>query len=279
MVTSRRVVSCFVMVLLAVAIAGAAQAQSSVLDRTRTTRGLIGDTSLTMAAQDAAERAGTGCDVRDAVLLDEDRITSSRHYEVSCRDGGGWIVVSSAAGDVAHDCLLVQAGAEAESRRGSRSGRPVACTLPANIDASRRYAAIAREAGVDCRVDGGTLVGRADGGALVFEIGCRGRAGAWVEQRPQGAVVTDCTEVLALGGRCELTSPEEAAAALSDWLPEATCRPVAARAMGRTAAGVGWYQLSCRGSAPVVVGREAGRTVEVLSCEDAAVRLEPCEGS
>lgn len=257
----------------------AASAQASVLDRTQTSRGLVRDTSVALAAEDAARRAGIACLVGDAVLRDEDRFGGSRHYEIACREGGGFLIVSTPGSDVAHDCLLLAASAEAIRRREPGDDRrPVVCTLPVNADPQRRYADMARDSGLTCTVDAGALVGRSEDGDLVWEIGCRDRIGAWIELKPEGWVVTDCLEVLSLGGRCELTSARELATALSDWTDASLCRPVSARSMGRTAAGTAWFELACRDAPPVVVAREADRTVEVLTCEQAAIRLEPCEG-
>lgn len=266
--------------LLAMWPAPAASAQSSILDRTRTTRGFVGDTTLTLAANDAADRAGVFCEVADVALRDEDRITSSRHYEVSCRDGAGFLIVSTPESDRAYDCLMLAASAEVIRRRDPTDPRrPVVCTLPANADGLRRYAAMARTGGIACRVDGGALVGRGPSGGLIYEIGCRGEAGAWIETTPDGPVVTGCVDVLALGGRCELTDAEEEAAALSGWVDASTCRPLSARSLGRTATGMAWFEVACRDAGPVVVGRDdRGRTVEVLTCDEAAQRLEPCEG-
>lgn len=236
-----------------------------------------------LAAEDAAMRAGVLCRAVDAVLLDEDRFRGSRHYEVACQGGTGYLIVSQPGNDVAHDCLLLAASAEALRRRNPADDRrPVVCTLTPNVDARRRYSQIAQDAGLNCRVDGGALVGRSEGGFLVWEIGCRDAAGAWVEQAAGGPVVTDCLQVRALGGRCELTTTEEEMDALNQWFDHgsnASCRPSSARAMGRTAAGISYFEVACGSAEPVVVARDPqGRTVEVLTCAQAAATIEPCSG-
>jgi hypothetical protein len=261
----------------ALCVAAPSLAQSPQ-DLGTTTRGRVRDTSSVLETQRLIDRMGLPCRVSDATPRGRDE-DGGRHYEVACDDAPGWLLVDR-ADPIAIDCLALESqNARARSGRG---GRLVpTCRLSGNRNSTRHYTIMARQAGMTCRVDSGLSMGRSPEGAPVYEIGCRDDVGAWIERRSDGFVLTDCLQVRALGARCELTTSAEEAGSLANWLSYAqveSCRPTGVRAMGRNRQGVSWYELQCSASEPVVVARDdRGSTLEVISCSDAAVRLEPCE--
>lgn len=148
-----------------VASAGPAGAQE-IRDFGTTGRGRLGDGSILLAAQDAADRAGVACRVDAAAARGRD-VNGDRQYEVGC-GAPGYVIVDGPRAE-ATSCLMLA------------GDRAAACRLPGNRDPRRRYARMAAAAGADCVVDEGRLAGLGEGGGLIFEVGCRGPEGYWLE--------------------------------------------------------------------------------------------------
>lgn len=242
------------------------------LERSPTTRGLIRDTSVLLAAQDAATRAGTDCHVTGAVLRGRDSV-GDRQYEVACREGPGYLIVSGMT-NIAHNCLLLASQNERFEREGASTRQAPACLLRANRNPVRHLASMAARAGMDCRVDEGRVVGLSPDESPIYEIGCRGAVGAWIEQTPGAWIVTDCLEIRSRNDVCRFTTGSEELAGFRRWLAGSdaeTCAPTHLRSMGRNAAGFAYYEVGCTAGAPVVVSFDSGRRVAaVLSCAEAA---------
>ncbi|WP_439477893.1 hypothetical protein [Brevundimonas sp.] len=241
------------------------------LERSPTTRGRVRDTSVLLAARDAAARAGADCHVTAAALQGRDSF-GDRRYEVACREGPGYLIVDGTT-PTAYNCLLLES--QSERLEGVSSTREVpACLLRANRNPVRHFASVATHAGMDCRVDEGRVVGLSPTGTTIYEIGCRRAPGAWIEQASGAWIVTDCLDIRSRGDLCQFTTePEELAgfrARLAGSAAEA-CAPTGVRDMGRNATGLTYYELTCAGGAPVVVSLDAGRRVtNVLTCAEAA---------
>jgi hypothetical protein len=242
------------------------------LERTPTTRGLIRDTSVLMAARDAVARAGVDCHVTSAALLAVGDM-GDRHYEVVCRDAPGYLIVAGTS-NTAYNCLLLASQYERFERDGSSTRHLPACMLRSNRNPVRHIASMAARAGVDCRVDEGRVVGLTPAGNGTYEVGCRRTAGAWIEQAPDGWIVTDCLEVRARGDLCQFTTESEELAAFHRRLGGSAaeaCAPTLLRAMGRNSAGLDYFEVACAVGGPIVVGLDDSRRVaNVLSCPDAA---------
>lgn len=242
------------------------------LERSSTTRGLIRDTSVLLAARDAAARAGADCHVTAAALRGRDSF-GDHQYEVACRDGPGYLIVAGTT-NIAHNCLLLASQNERFEREGASTRQAATCLLPANRDPMRHFTSIAIRAGMDCGVDEGRVVGLSLEGNPIYEIGCRRAPGAWIEQAPRDWIVTDCLDIRSRGDLCQFTSESEELAdfrrGLAGSVAEA-CAPTRLRDMGRNRSGLTYYELTCAGGAPVVVSLDPGRRVtSVLSCTEAA---------
>jgi hypothetical protein len=259
------------MLALALSLVAAAASAQQTLDETPTTRGRVRDTATLLAAQDAAARAGIDCVVTSASLRGKDGF-GDRQYEAVCREGPGYLIVDGVR-PAAHSCLLLASQSD-RFQRGEPSSRPApTCVLRGNRNPVRHFASMAAEAGMDCRVDEGRVVGLSPAGNTIHEIGCRRAPGAWIEQASGGWVVTDCLDIRSRGDLCRFTTePEELAGfgpRLAGSAAEA-CAPTRVRDMGRNAAGLTWYELTCARGAPIVVSLDAGhRVTNVLACTDA----------
>jgi hypothetical protein len=133
---------------------------------------------------------------------------------------------------------------------------------------------LARQAGLDCRVDAGAMIGLTPEGGRLYEAGCADAEGAWLERTAGGGWrITDCLTVVARGGACRFTTEAESLAAFETRLSEAGetgCRPARLRHMGQGPSGP-LYEVGCRGEGDGVVARfnADGRIGEVLPCEAA----------
>ena len=241
-------------------------------ERDPTSRGRIRDTTALLAARDAAARADIACDVTNAVVRDVGE-SGSRHYEVVCRNAPGYLIVASTS-TTAYNCLLLASQAERSGRDGAATAEAPTCRLRANRDPVRHLAPLAARAGMNCRVDEGRVVGLSGDQSPIYEIGCRGAIGAWIEQAPGGWIVTNCLEVRSRNDVCQFTTEREELAGFRRWLagsPAQTCGPTRLRSMGRNAAGLSYYEVGCADGAPLVVGLDADRRVgTILPCADAA---------
>lgn len=237
--------------------------------RNPTTRGLLGDPEVLRAAQAEVVRIGVDCDVTDAVLRAQGE-NGERQYEVACRDGPGYLILSTTV--TAWGCLLLASQNERFGREG-RSGSPT-CRLPRNRNSVRHYASFAARAGVPCRVDEGRVVGLAPDGGPIYEVGCRNAVGAWIEQNAGSWTVTDCLDIRFRGGNCQFTTVTEERAAFGDLLrtsPARDCTPISLRGMGRNAGGLAYVEVACGSGAEIVVSMDSDRRViDVLPCADAA---------
>ena len=225
-------------------------------------RGRVPDASVRLAAQDLAREIGVDCEVTNAIALGRDE-GGAPHYEVSCSDGPGYRLVGGHASE-AFNCLALAA-------QSSRNGPPRApnCRLPANRNGTDVVARVAQQAGLDCRVDQGAMVGLSSAGLPIYEAGCAGTAGAWIEQNLRGWQVADCLSVTARGDACRFTTAAEQLTTFRGWIAgsEASrCEPTQVRYVGEGPTGP-LYETACRASPGFVVRLDASRAVpEVIPC-------------
>lgn len=230
-------------------------------------RGRVPDGSVRLAAQDLAREIGVECEVTAAVALGRGQ-DGAPHYEVSCADGAGYRLIGGHTSE-AFDCLALAA-------QSSRNGPPRApnCRLPANRDGTDVVARVAQQAGLACRVDQGAMVGLSPAGLPIYEAGCAGTAGAWIEQTSGGWQVVDCLTVAARGDACRFTTAAEQLTTFRGWIAgsEASrCEPTQVRYMGEGPTGP-LYETACRASPGFVIRLDASRTVqEVIPCPAAHV--------
>lgn len=266
--------------IIGLSLTASAVSAQQTIERTPATRGLIGDTATLLAARDAAARAGIDCNVTEAALRGLDNVRN-RHYEVSCLDAPGYLIVAGTS-VAAYNCLLLASQNERLERAGSSVRRAPICLLRANRNPTRHLASMAAQAGVDCRVDEGRVIGLTPAGSPIYEIGCRRAVGAWIEQGSSGWIVTDCIEIRSRGDVCQFTTESEELAGFRRWLAGSAaeaCAPTGVRDMGRNESGLTYFELTCAGGAPVVVSLDAGREVaNVLSCTEAAHIGGGCRG-
>ncbi|QTC93120.1 hypothetical protein [Brevundimonas goettingensis] len=229
------------LILMFALFAGSATAQEN-LPWSR--GGRVPDPSVRLDAQDLADRIGVACRVgrAEARGMDADR---AAQFEVTCAEGPGYLLVDGAR-PRALDCLSLEAS------RLASDGRSPGCRIAANRDPVPVIAPLAREAGIGCRVDGGALRGRTPTDGTLYEVGCAGEDGFWLERAATGWTVSACLKVVSQGGACRFTTPAEQVATVRRWLAgglASGCDVAEARFMGQgrgDQAGTELYEARCR---------------------------------
>lgn len=197
------------------------------------------------AAQAALTAAGLTCQVTEANLLGVTADQSSM-YEAACAAGPGYMVVNSTPPQT-FNCLELASQAEANRARDPAAEVGQQCALPANQNAVAVTAAYARDAGIDCTVDQGSVIGRLEGN-IVYEVGCAGADGFQIEQKSTGWSKAPCWARAMEGATCRYTTPEEnltAWKAVLSGTEAAGCAVQQARKVGADAEGRVVYEVKC----------------------------------
>jgi hypothetical protein len=222
------------------------------------------------AVQGHLTALGNTCQMTEAKLLGETPDKSSL-YEIACATGPGYIVLGSTPPS-ATDCLVLATSAENARAKDPAAEVGTVCTLPVNDNGPAVFEAYAREAGMDCVIDGAGIVGAANDGAIVYEIGCANADGARIQKSASGWTRSSCFELASINATCKFTQPAEQAATLKSWLAgseAAACDVQQARFMGQNANG-SFYEATCASADGVIVRFNTERAVQqVYPCATA----------
>ncbi len=238
------------------------------------------------AEAEAALAAGsTACTVTDQRMLGMTG-ENAKLFEVACDSAPGYLVVTSTPPQII-DCVLVdhtakqmaaQAAAEPAAEGAPAQSQPT-CELPGNKDIEGFLKGYATQAGVPCTVDQARVMGQSSSGAVIYEIGCAGADGYWIEKAASGWTKTECLQVLAQKGACGFTTPEEQSATVKSWLTgteAADCDVQQVRLMGQNANGR-FVELTCAGSTGIIIRHNAEFAVQqVYPCETAQAIGDGC---
>lgn len=199
------------------------------------------------AAQALLTAAGVSCQISEAAFLGT---TAEQHatYEVVCADGPGFLAVASTPPQT-FNCLELAGQAETTRLRDPAADVGQQCTLPVNLDPKPVLTAYARAAGVtDCTVDQGAAIGKSTAGNTIFEIGCAGRDGYWLEKAGEAWLATPCWDLALMQEACRYSTEAEIKGAWPRILagtPAAACEVQQARRVGRDAQGLTVYEVKC----------------------------------
>lgn len=216
------------------------------------------------AAQEQATLASTGCQVSEARLLGQTAEKTSV-YEIACATGPGYIIESKTP-PVATSCILLAHSAEAMRASDPAADPGPQCTIAANTDTQKFLREYAQRAGVACTVDQAKLLGKANDGALTYEVGCSDGPGFWIKELAGAWTKTPCIQVLAERGTCAFTTTAENAAQVKQWLAgseAAACDVTEARLMGQNANGR-FYEAKCAGADGVIARMNAENVVQQI---------------
>lgn len=221
------------------------------------------------AAQAIATATSTPCQVTSAELRGVTP-TQEKLYEAVCATGPGFVFISSTP-PVAADCVLLAGQAEIERTRDPAADVGTQCVNPANLDVLKVVSSYATEAGIACTPDQGSSIGRSSAGNLIYEVGCNGTDGYWLERTADGWKKTECLEVVGMNGRCRFSTTAEQVATLKGRfagdVDAAACDPTEARYMGANANG-SFYEAKCVGGNGIIVRFDTAYAVQtVYACE------------
>jgi len=160
------------------------------------------------------------CEVRDAERVGTRRMAVSGKeiesdvYEVACRDGAGYILMSQGSEKpVGISCLAAEAARAADEAAGRKPD--LVCGLPQNKDAKTIAATLMSNAGTPCAVRDLQWVGKSAAIQSEFNAALCGDGQGYLLQTPmpgsgtQTRVMT-CVEAARQGLRCRLSNSDAA---------------------------------------------------------------------
>ncbi|MDP1913974.1 hypothetical protein [Brevundimonas sp.] len=219
-------------------------------------------------AQAQAVAAGLSCQVTEAsnpgVTAEQTPI-----YEAACADGPGYILIASTPPQ-AFNCLELAGTAATARLRDPAADVGQQCLLPANQNGLAIIGGWARGAGVACAIDEAVAIGKSDADNIVYEIGCAGADGYWLEQIADGWDLKDCLRVASTGGACRFTTAQEQADGFEARLvgtDAAACDVTGVRLMGQNANGR-FYEAKCAAEGQGFIAR--------VNAEGATQQIYPC---
>ena len=229
------------------------------------------DPAVIKAEVEAVFAAGsTACEVTDAKLLGLSA-EKVKIYEAACAGAPGYILVASTPPQIV-DCVVLDSQAQAARAANPEAPASPTCTLPANQDIQGFLKAYAAQAGVPCTVDEAKVRGQSSNGAVVYEVGCAGADGYWIEKGASGWEKTECLQIVSQNSTCQFTTPAEQAATVKSWLPgsdAAACDVQQVRLMGQNANGR-FIEMTCAGADGFIIRQNAEHVVQqVYPCATA----------
>ncbi|QTC90004.1 hypothetical protein [Brevundimonas goettingensis] len=251
------------------------QVLPSRLDRQRNRNGVYTQqptpNQILSTSQSQINTANVECRVVDAALLGYNA-DQQGVYEVSCGSGMGYVVAAASPPTVT-DCVTLASRAESIRAQDPAAPAALVCKLVGNSNIAHMVATYGQQAGVTCAVDQAAMVGTSVAGNAVYEIGCPGAEGYWIEKTTAGWTTTPCIKVAATGTSCRFTTGEESAVSARAWLvntPASACDVTDVRYMGANAAGA-FYETRCGAGGGFVARLDNSMAVQqVYPCAEAA---------
>jgi len=220
------------------------------------------------AAQAIATSASSPCQVTTANFLGL-APDGAKSYEAVCATGPGYILMGSAT-PVAVDCVLLAGQATLDRARDPAADVGTQCVIPQNTDVVRVISAYASEAGIPCSVNEGASIGKSTEGNLIYEVGCNGTDGYWLEKVGTGWKATECAIVTTQNATCRYSTPAEQVATLKTRLAgsdAAPCDVTEGRYMGANANGAFWEAKCGAGNGVIVRFNPEYAVQQVYPCE------------
>ncbi|WGM30394.1 hypothetical protein [Brevundimonas sp. NIBR11] len=222
------------------------------------------------AAQAIATSASVACQVSQANFLGQ-TAEGAKSYEAACATGPGYILISTTP-PMAVDCVLLAGQAEVDRARDPAADVGTQCVIPQNTDVVRVISAYATEAGVPCAVDQAASIGKSGAGNLIYEVGCNGLDGYWIEKLPTGWKATECAIVTTESATCRFSTVAEQVATFKSRLvgsEAAACDVTEGRYMGSNANGAFWEAKCGEGNGVIVRFNPQYAVQQVYPCETA----------
>jgi hypothetical protein len=225
---------------------------------------------ISAAAQAQLTAAGVTCQLTEAV--NPGTISDAQVYEAACANASGYILIATTPTQ-AFSCIELAGTAAIARARDPNADVGQQCVLPANQNGLAVISGWAREAGVTCNINEAQAIGKSDAENMVYEVGCAGADGYWLEKAATGWDLKDCLQVISTGGSCRFTTAQEQADGLEAKLagtPAAACDVTQARMMGSNANGK-FYEVKCAAEGEGYIARinNQGVTQQTYPCATA----------
>lgn len=221
-------------------------------------------------AQAQLTALGKPCQMTEATLLGRNP-EQQGIYEAVCASGPGYIIIASTP-PLAVDCFELAGTAATARARNPEANVGQQCSLPANDNSLAVIGGWARDAGATCTVDQAVAIGKSMSGNMIYEVGCAGADGYWLEKTATGWDLQDCMQVASADGVCNFTTVAEQTAGFRAKLAgtdAAGCDVQELRLMGHNANGR-FYEARCAANDGFIVRvNTAGVTQQVYPCASA----------
>jgi hypothetical protein len=222
------------------------------------------------AATALAAATSSGCTVAEASLRGENAEKQSV-YEVTCATGPGFILIGTTPPQ-AVDCVILSGQADITRAKDPAADVGLQCAMEPNKNVLAVMTAYATQAGVHCTVDQGSSVGKSSSDNIIYEIGCAGSDGYWLEKTATGWTTTECLKLVSRTAVCKYTTPAEQAATVKKWFeggPAAACDVTEARYMGSNPNG-SFYEAKCAAGDGLIARFDTAMAVQqVYPCAEA----------
>lgn len=223
------------------------------------------------SAQALITTAGVDCQVSEATQPGVNA-TQQAIYEAACTTGPGYIVIAATPPET-FNCLELAGTAATARMRDPAADVGQQCLMPANMNGVAVIGGWARDAGVTCSIDEAVAIGKSDRDNVVYEVGCAGVDGYWLEKVATGWQLQDCLQIASVGGTCRFTTGAEQAAGFKPKLAgteAAACDVSQVRLMGSNANGR-FYEAKCAAEGEGYIARvnNEGVTQQIYPCATA----------
>lgn len=222
------------------------------------------------AAQVQLTAAGVACELTEAT--NPGLIGESQVFETACANAEGWLLIASTPVQ-AFSCIELAGTAAIARSRDPNADVGQQCVMPANQNGLAVIGGWARDAGASCTIDEAQAIGKSDENNMVYEVGCAGGNGYWLEKLATGWDLKDCIQVTSMGGTCRFTNAQEQADSFEAKLAgtdAAACDVTQVRLMGSNPNGR-FYEAKCAAEGEGFIARvnNEGVTQQVYPCATA----------
>ena len=213
-----------------------------------------------------ATSAGLTCTVSDAYFLGASTSKDGKVdvYEVACKQGLGYVLLSGKGPVKAYDCLA------------TREQATLACKLPANAKPIESFKTVVSQTGVPCTVKDARFVGSSDTQS-VYEASCQEGPGYLLQTPAPGksgpTQVIPCAAIQSQATHCTLTTQDQVNAYIAGLAAKSgkPCQVSASRYVGSDkTSGDAFYEVACgQGIGFFVSTDKAGAYKTAMDCSQA----------
>jgi hypothetical protein len=242
---------------------------------------LAGASSASAApkAPDAAslvQQAGLPCTITASRFIDKGTLADGvevSFYEVACQEGFGWVVISRSKAPLVDTLDCLSADRPGPDKKPSK----IACKLPANANPTASLTPFMTKAGRNCVVNQARVIGNKPT-QTVFEVACQSGAG-FILQIPRAAggelEAVSCMgyDQVDVGVKCQLTTPEQRAAGISQLVATSgkPCTVKGQRYVGATKDNVDVVEVACtEGKGYILEIDNSGKLKSEIDCMNSA---------